>query len=64
MLKQGFIDKPLTFDVGLIIDIRLYDYIVYLWFDTTQVFIPVCSPNTCKGVLRCFYPNVKYLPSA
>ena len=34
VLKRDSIDKPLTFDIGLI-----------------QVFIPVCSPNACKGVL-------------
>ena len=39
VLERGSIDKPLTFDVGLI----------------QSVFIPVCSPNTCKDV---FNPNV------
>ena len=32
VLEQGSIDKPLTFDVGLI----------------QLSFIPVCSPNTCN----------------
>ena len=39
VLEQGSIDKPMTFDVGL----------------KQLVFIPVCSPNACKGV---FNPNV------
>ena len=44
VLELGSIDKPLTFDVGLI----------------QLSFIPVCSPNTCKGV---FNPNVTiFLP--
>ena len=32
VLERGFIDNPLTFDVGLI----------------QLSFIPVCSPNTCN----------------
>ena len=47
VLEQGSIDKPLTFDVGLI----------------QLSFIPVCSLNTCNisvklcrgfGALQCF----------
>ena len=40
----GTIDKPLTFDVHLI----------------QLSFIPVCSPNACKGV---FNPNVTIFQS-
>ena len=36
VLEQGSIDKPLTFDVGLI----------------QLSFIPICSLNTCTGVLK------------
>ena len=35
VLERGSIDKPLTFDVGLI----------------QFSFIPVCSPNTCKYIV-------------
>ena len=34
VLERGSIDKPLTFDVGLI----------------QLSFIPVCSPNTCNQI--------------
>ena len=34
VLERGSIDKPLTFDVGLI----------------QLSFIPVCSPNTCSQI--------------
>ena len=44
VLERGSIDKTLTFDVGLI----------------QLSFIPVCSPNTCKGV---FNPNVPLFQS-
>ena len=33
VLERGYVDKPLTFDVGLI----------------QLSFIPVCSPNTCSN---------------
>ena len=55
VLEQGSIDKPLTFDVGLI----------------QLSFIPVCSLNTCNisvklcrgfGALQCFSFN-KYAVS-
>ena len=38
VLERGSIDKPLTFDVGLI----------------QLSFIPVCSPNTCVKLHRGF----------
>ena len=50
VLEQGSIDKPLTFDVGLI----------------QLSFIPVCSLNTCNisvklcrgfAALQCFFEN-------
>ena len=37
VLERGSIDKPLTFDVGLI----------------QLSFIPVCSPNTCNISVNC-----------
>ena len=42
VLERGSIDNPLTFDVGLI----------------QFSFIPVCSPNACKG-----NPNVTIFQS-
>ena len=44
VLDRGSIHKPLTFDFGLY----------------NSVFIPVCSPNACKGV---FNPNVTIFQS-